>query len=38
MRLSPRALMAHAQSEEQLLYPTTLLIGEYLELRRRAEK
>jgi hypothetical protein len=32
------ALMTHAQSEEQLLYPTTLLIGEYLELRRRAEK
>jgi hypothetical protein len=30
------ALMMHAQSEEQLLYPTTLLIGEYLELRQAA--
>ena len=32
------ALMMHAESEEQVLYPTTLLIGEYLELRRRPEK
>ena len=29
------ALMAHAQNEEQILYPTTLLIGEYLKLRHR---
>jgi hypothetical protein len=28
------ALVRHAESEEELLYPTTLLIGEYLELRR----
>lgn len=28
------ALMAHAANEEQVLYPTTLLIGEYLKLRQ----
>ena len=28
------ALIAHAQNEEQILYPTTLLIGEYLTLLR----
>lgn len=28
-----RALMLHAQTEEEILYPATLLIGEYLELR-----
>lgn len=28
------ALIAHAQNEEQILYPTTLLIGEYLALLR----
>ena len=27
------ALMMHAQNEEQVLYPTTLLIGQYLKLR-----
>lgn len=27
-------LMLHAQNEEQVLYPTTLLIGRYLELRQ----
>lgn len=27
-------LMLHAQNEEQVLYPTTLLIGKYLELRQ----
>jgi len=27
-------LMAHAGNEEQVLYPTTLLIGEYLKLRQ----
>ena len=32
------ALMLHAGSEEELLYPTTLLIGEYLELRQRADE
>jgi hypothetical protein len=32
------ALMLHAGSEEGLLYPTTLLIGEYLELRQRADE
>jgi hypothetical protein len=32
------ALMMHAESEKQVLYPTTLLIGEYLELRRRPER
>lgn len=26
-------LMAHAQNEEQVLYPATLLIGQYLKLR-----
>jgi hypothetical protein len=26
-------LMLHAQTEEEVLYPTTLLIGEYLKLR-----
>jgi hypothetical protein len=30
--------MLHAGSEEELLYPTTLLIGEYLELRQRADE
>lgn len=30
------ALMLHAQNEEQVLYPTTLLIGKYLELRQVA--
>jgi hypothetical protein len=30
------ALMMHAEGEEQVLYPTTLLIGEYLELRQAA--
>jgi hypothetical protein len=30
------ALMMHAENEEQVLYPTTLLIGEYLELRQAA--
>jgi hypothetical protein len=29
------ALVTHAQSEEELLYPTTLLIGEHLKLRNR---
>ena len=29
-------LMRHAESEEQVLYPTTLLIGEYLKLRQAA--
>lgn len=28
------ALMLHAQNEEQVLYPTTLLIGKYLRLRQ----
>lgn len=28
------ALMLHAQNEEQVLYPTTLLIGKYLKLRQ----
>lgn len=28
------ALMVHAQNEEQVLYPTTLLIGKYLKLRQ----
>jgi hypothetical protein len=28
-----RRLILHAQTEEQVLYPTTLLIGEYLRLR-----
>jgi hypothetical protein len=32
------ALMVHAGSEEELFYPTTLLIGKYLELRQRSEK
>ena len=32
------ALIRHAESEEELLYPTTLLIGKYLELRRGPEK
>jgi hypothetical protein len=27
--------VTHAQSEEELLYPTTLLIGEHLKLRNR---
>jgi len=30
------ALMLHAQNEEQVLYPTTLLIGKYLVLRQTA--
>lgn len=30
------ALMLHAQNEEQVLYPTTLLIGKYLTLRQTA--
>jgi hypothetical protein len=30
------ALMMHAEGEEQVLYPATLLIGEYLELRQTA--
>lgn len=29
-------LMLHAQNEEQVLYPTTLLIGKYLTLRQTA--
>lgn len=29
-----QALMLHAQNEEQVLYPTTLLIGKYLKLRQ----
>lgn len=29
------ALIVHAQQEEQLLYPATLLIGEYLKLKRQ---
>lgn len=29
------ALMLHAQNEEQVLYPATLLIGEYLTLRQK---
>ncbi|MGH9454846.1 MAG: hemerythrin domain-containing protein, partial [Terriglobia bacterium] len=29
-------LMLHAQNEEQILYPTTLLIGKYLKLRQAA--
>jgi hypothetical protein len=32
------ALMQHAGSEEELLYPTTLLIGKYLELQQRSGK
>ena len=32
------ALMQHAESEEELLYPTTLLIGKYLELQQRSGK
>jgi hypothetical protein len=32
------ALMQHAGSEEELLYPTTLLIGRYLELQQRSGK
>lgn len=32
------ALMVHAASEEELLYPTTLLIGKYLELRERSDR
>jgi hypothetical protein len=32
------ALMVHAGSEEELFYPTTLLIGRYLELRQRSEQ
>jgi hypothetical protein len=28
-------LMLHAQNEEQVLYPTTLLIGQYLKLRQQ---
>lgn len=32
------ALMLHAGSEEELFYPTTLLIGEYLGLRQRADE
>ena len=30
--------MLHAGNEEELFYPTTLLIGEYLELQRGTEK
>ena len=30
------ALALHAQNEEQVLYPATLLLGEYLELKARA--
>jgi hypothetical protein len=30
------ALMLHAQNEEQVLYPATLLVGKYLELRQAA--
>lgn len=29
------ALVLHAQQEEQILYPTTLLIGEYLKLKQQ---
>lgn len=32
------ALIAHAQNEEQILYPTTLLIGEYLTLRQAHDR
>lgn len=28
-------LIAHAQSEEQVLYPSAVLVGEYLQLQRR---
>lgn len=31
-----RSLVLHAQTEEQVLYPATLLVGEYLKLRREA--
>lgn len=31
-------LMLHAQNEEQILYPTTLLIGKYLELRQTGDQ
>ena len=29
------ALIVHAQNEEQVLYPATLVIGEYLMLKRQ---
>jgi hypothetical protein len=32
------ALVQHARNEEEVLYPTTLLVGEYLELRRGPER
>lgn len=31
-------LMQHAGSEEELIYPTTLLVGKYLELQQRCGK
>lgn len=31
------SLMLHAQNEEQVLYPATLVIGEYLKLRRQQD-
>lgn len=32
-RLIREKLMLHAQTEEEVLYPTALLIGEYLKLK-----
>src|SRR5690606_39075599 len=31
------SLMLHAQNEEQVLYPATLVIGDYLKLRRERD-
>jgi len=31
-----QALMLHAQNEEQVLYPATLVLGDYLKLKREA--
>ncbi len=32
------ALIMHAQNEEQVLYPATLVIGEYLKLQQAARR
>lgn len=32
------ALMLHAQNEEQVLYPATILIGKYLSLRQQGKR
>jgi hypothetical protein len=32
------ALIMHAQNEEQVLYPATLVIGEYLKLRQASRR